>query len=206
MAARTPVISTNTGGLPEVNLDGVTGLLSDVGDVDDMSNNAISILKDEFSQINRIGNQENIMQGKFLHSMLSRVSNLNTVKIETVIGGIKNVIKNEYPDIVDIEKCLIKISDILTSPQTKQFFYLSPEAQIYQEKEFVDKYGHTKRMDRLIITKKEVIIIDYKSSQENKEQSIAQILEYKNIASLIYPKRKINAYLIYMDNMKAEKV
>ena len=47
MAARTPVISTNTGGLPEVNLHGVTGLLSDVGDVDDMANNAISILKDE---------------------------------------------------------------------------------------------------------------------------------------------------------------
>ncbi len=47
MAARTPVISTNTGGLPEVNLHGITGLLSTVGDVEDMANNAISILKDE---------------------------------------------------------------------------------------------------------------------------------------------------------------
>jgi L-malate glycosyltransferase len=47
MAARTPVISTNTGGLPEVNLHGVTGFLSNVGDIDDMSNKAISILKDD---------------------------------------------------------------------------------------------------------------------------------------------------------------
>ncbi len=47
MAARTPVISTNTGGLPEVNLHGITGFLSNVGDVDDMSKNAISILKDD---------------------------------------------------------------------------------------------------------------------------------------------------------------
>jgi N-acetyl-alpha-D-glucosaminyl L-malate synthase BshA len=47
MAARTPIISTNTGGLPEVNIQGVTGFLSDVGDVDNMSANAISILKDE---------------------------------------------------------------------------------------------------------------------------------------------------------------
>ncbi len=47
MAARTPVISSNTGGLPEVNLDGKTGYLSDVGDVDEMAKNAIYILEDE---------------------------------------------------------------------------------------------------------------------------------------------------------------
>tara|TARA_B110001450_G_scaffold219315_1_gene214207 strand:+ start:144 stop:1280 length:1137 start_codon:yes stop_codon:yes gene_type:complete len=46
MAARTPVISTNTGGLPEVNIHGKTGYLSNLGDVNDMANNAISILKD----------------------------------------------------------------------------------------------------------------------------------------------------------------
>jgi len=47
MAARTPVISSNTGGLPEVNLDGKTGFLSDVGDIEEMANNAIYILEDE---------------------------------------------------------------------------------------------------------------------------------------------------------------
>ncbi|NOQ91507.1 MAG: N-acetyl-alpha-D-glucosaminyl L-malate synthase BshA [Flavobacteriaceae bacterium] len=47
MAARTPVISTNTGGLPEVNLQGKTGYLSEVGDIEDMAKNAIYILEDE---------------------------------------------------------------------------------------------------------------------------------------------------------------
>ena len=47
MAARTPVISTNTGGLPEVNIHGITGYLSNLGDVNDMANNAISILKNQ---------------------------------------------------------------------------------------------------------------------------------------------------------------
>ena len=45
MAARTPVISTNSGGLSEVNIDGVTGYLSDVGDTDAMAKNGIAILK-----------------------------------------------------------------------------------------------------------------------------------------------------------------
>ena len=47
MAGKTPVISSNTGGLPEVNIHGVTGFLSEVGDVEDMAKNAIFLLRDE---------------------------------------------------------------------------------------------------------------------------------------------------------------
>ena len=47
MAAKTPVISTNTGGLPEVNKNGYTGFLSDVGDVKAMAANAIKILEND---------------------------------------------------------------------------------------------------------------------------------------------------------------
>lgn len=47
MAAGVPVISTNAGGLGEINIDGVTGYMGNVGDVDTMSQQAIAILKDE---------------------------------------------------------------------------------------------------------------------------------------------------------------
>jgi N-acetyl-alpha-D-glucosaminyl L-malate synthase BshA len=47
MAADVPVISTNAGGLPEININGVTGYLDEVGDVVGMSKHAIEILKDE---------------------------------------------------------------------------------------------------------------------------------------------------------------
>ena len=47
MSAGVPVISTNVGGLPEVNIEGVTGFLSNVGDVEGMANNSIKILSDE---------------------------------------------------------------------------------------------------------------------------------------------------------------
>jgi len=46
MAAEVPVISTNAGGLPEININGFSGFMSNVGDVEDMSKNAISILLD----------------------------------------------------------------------------------------------------------------------------------------------------------------
>jgi N-acetyl-alpha-D-glucosaminyl L-malate synthase BshA len=47
MALGVPVISSNSGGLPEVNIHGVSGYLSDVGDVNEMAQNAITILKDK---------------------------------------------------------------------------------------------------------------------------------------------------------------
>jgi L-malate glycosyltransferase len=47
MACGVPVISSNSGGLPEVNFDGISGYLSDVGNTDEMAQNALKILKDD---------------------------------------------------------------------------------------------------------------------------------------------------------------
>ena len=47
MAANTPVISSNAGGIPEVNIQGETGYLAEIGNVDAMSNYAIKLLSDE---------------------------------------------------------------------------------------------------------------------------------------------------------------
>tara|TARA_E500000178_G_scaffold31830_1_gene28998 strand:+ start:177 stop:1304 length:1128 start_codon:yes stop_codon:yes gene_type:complete len=47
MALKVPVISSNVGGLKELNINGNSGFTSDVGDIDSMSNNAIEILSNE---------------------------------------------------------------------------------------------------------------------------------------------------------------
>ena len=47
MACEVPVISSNVGGLSEVNIHGETGFLSQVGDVEEMAAHAISILKND---------------------------------------------------------------------------------------------------------------------------------------------------------------
>ncbi len=47
MACEVPVVSTNAGGIPELNVHGVTGTISEIGDVADMVKNALHILDDE---------------------------------------------------------------------------------------------------------------------------------------------------------------
>ncbi|HUR32121.1 MAG TPA: N-acetyl-alpha-D-glucosaminyl L-malate synthase BshA [Saprospiraceae bacterium] len=47
MACEVPVISSNAGGLPEVNIHGVTGFLSEIGDVKSMAENAMMLLQNQ---------------------------------------------------------------------------------------------------------------------------------------------------------------
>lgn len=47
MACEVPVISSNAGGIPELNLDGVTGFTSAIGNVDEMTKNALHILSED---------------------------------------------------------------------------------------------------------------------------------------------------------------
>lgn len=47
MACKVPVISSNAGGLPELNIDDFCGYMCNVGDIDDMANKAITILSNE---------------------------------------------------------------------------------------------------------------------------------------------------------------
>lgn len=51
MAARVPVISSNAGGIPEVNVDGETGYVLPIGDVKGMAEKAIELLKDDAKMI-----------------------------------------------------------------------------------------------------------------------------------------------------------
>ncbi|OHX67092.1 N-acetyl-alpha-D-glucosaminyl L-malate synthase BshA [Flammeovirga pacifica] len=47
MACQVPVVSSNAGGIPEVNIHGLTGMMSEIGDVEDMAKNALHILDDK---------------------------------------------------------------------------------------------------------------------------------------------------------------
>lgn len=78
MAASAPVISTNVGGLPEVNIHGITGYLTELGDVESMSKYAIEILgyedtlatfkKNAFEQANKFDIQNIIPLYEKLYS------------------------------------------------------------------------------------------------------------------------------------------
>ncbi len=86
MACKVPVISSNAGGLGEVNVQGVTGYLSDIGNVEEMAANAISILKDD-SILN---------QFKLNAFERAKVFNINTI-MPMYLDIYEKAIKNKKP-------------------------------------------------------------------------------------------------------------
>jgi N-acetyl-alpha-D-glucosaminyl L-malate synthase BshA len=78
MAAGVPVISSNTGGIPEVNVHNETGFLSDVGDVDDMSSNLLKVLKD------------NVLYERISYNALRKAKSFNISKILPVYENLYN--------------------------------------------------------------------------------------------------------------------
>ena len=69
MASGVSVISSNSGGLSEVNIDGLTGYLSEVGDVEQMSENAIKLLSDNEKL-------EEFKENAFIHSQKFDLPNI----------------------------------------------------------------------------------------------------------------------------------
>ena len=69
MACKLPVISSNAGGIPELNIHGVTGFLDEVGDIDSMAKHAIHILENE-ERLNQF--KENALQ----HAMKFDIKNI----------------------------------------------------------------------------------------------------------------------------------
>jgi N-acetyl-alpha-D-glucosaminyl L-malate synthase BshA len=85
MACGVPVVSSDTGGLPEVNIHGLSGLLGPVGDVGAMADNAYAILKDEVThQRFREGAYEQALRYD-LHKVLPRYVEL----YERVVSAVK---------------------------------------------------------------------------------------------------------------------
>lgn len=84
MAWGIPVISSNSGGLPEVNFHGISGYLSDVGDVEDMAKNAVKIIRDDKTLAEFRKNALHVAKQFDIKNILPLYENLYKQAIENV--------------------------------------------------------------------------------------------------------------------------
>ncbi|MEO9966673.1 MAG: N-acetyl-alpha-D-glucosaminyl L-malate synthase BshA [Reichenbachiella sp.] len=90
MACEVPLISTNAGGLPELNQDGITGFICDVGDVETMSKKALIILDDN-----------NLPQ--FKKAALKRAQEFELSNILPMYEDFYNKVVEDYKDKVSVK-------------------------------------------------------------------------------------------------------
>jgi len=86
MASGVPVVSSNSGGLPEVNKDGFSGYLSPVGDIEQMAVNAMTILKDE-ETLSKFKTQARQQSEKFnIHEVVPQYESLYEETLENALA------------------------------------------------------------------------------------------------------------------------
>ena len=165
----------------------------------------IPFLKDEYILPDTLENREKLIQGEALHLIFSFIKALRAVDIETAIDEAVSKAAWMAPIWWRIRDLKPLVNEFIGRECWKQFFFQN-EGKVFVEKEFVNKRGLAKRIDRLIVKEKEVILADYKSSCDFKEKNIEQMLEYIAIIKEIYPDKEVKGYFLYFDHPDIEEI
>jgi ATP-dependent helicase/nuclease subunit A len=165
----------------------------------------IPFLKEEFVALDILENKQILAQGQILHLVFSFLGNLKGIKIETAVDLALEKARCKLPPRVDSQKLKTQVRQFLDRSSWKQFFFLD-DGSIFQEIEFLNSLGQTKRIDRLVVKDNQVLICDYKSSDDFKEKNKAQMLEYIGILKEVYPKMSVKGYILYFDRQDIEEI
>jgi ATP-dependent exoDNAse (exonuclease V) beta subunit len=165
----------------------------------------IDFLKDEFLDKDRAVYRQQILQGELLHNILSNIKKVNSADLEMIVKSAVEKTAQLYPRFNLGQQVAKEIHSFINASDIKGFFYLDKE-DVLTEQEIVDSSGHTKRIDRLIILKEEVWVIDFKSQLANTASYVEQIRGYKALLKPLYPLRQVRGFLISLDDKNVEEV
>jgi len=135
--------------------------------------------------------------GEFYHAVLMNIAAVDESNVETVLNEAWNKALRIFPS---MNMQTSEILSFIKRPDVRPFFYLPVDVQAFCEKEFVNSYGDTRRIDRLIVLKDEVWVVDYKLSRADEAQHQQQIQGYVELVRQFYPKHKVTGHVLYLVN------
>ncbi|MFA5105013.1 MAG: UvrD-helicase domain-containing protein [Candidatus Margulisiibacteriota bacterium] len=159
----------------------------------------ISLIKGEDFTENAISKRQSRVLGNVAHCLLSKITDAAHPLTDEIMEAARK--QFPYADIAIPKKWVEKL---LKNKKTAAFFETGDEA--YTEKEVVNSKGEMNRIDRLIVKKDEVWVIDFKSSDDNIRDHYSQIKRYEDALKQIYKRSKVRGFLIYFDTCQAEEV
>jgi ATP-dependent exoDNAse (exonuclease V) beta subunit len=142
--------------------------------------------------------------GEFYHALLMHIGNLEGQDLDVELKKAWDKASRMSPAPEDnIAKGIVipaqaGIQNFINRPDVRPFFYLPAEAKVFSEKEYVNAYGDTRRIDRLIVLEDKVQIVDFKLSPQAEGEYQKQIEEYIELIKAFYPKYKVTGHILYL--------
>jgi len=178
----------------------------------------IDMLKDEFKDYSQLKFHKQIKKGEVMHYIFSLLGDLSGKDPDAELSRCLELGQSRFPEFDDFAGLQVKIKALLKDPRFKELFFCEA-GRIFTEKEVVNRFGDTKRIDRLILKDDEAVIVDFKSGTEwlglseaqplpsgLEEGQVKQLKEYIELIRAIYPKKKVRGCLLYVDELLIKEV
>jgi ATP-dependent helicase/nuclease subunit A len=139
-------------------------------------------------------------RGEFIHRVLYHVEYLKDDmegELEAIIGRVTAATASESAA-EGVKELLLRL---FTRGEIAAWFEPGPGREVRREQEFSDEEGHLFRMDRVVIDPGSVTILDFKTGGEGwtEEKYRAQMKKYMKIAKEVYPDRRLQGRIVYID-------
>ncbi|PIR39376.1 MAG: double-strand break repair helicase AddA [Alphaproteobacteria bacterium CG11_big_fil_rev_8_21_14_0_20_39_49] len=148
-----------------------------------------------------------ILKGKLIHKLLQYLPELPVEKREEKALEFLNKYKNELSE-NEIENIKNRVFSVLNDSSISKIFGKGSKAEV-PIVGMVGKFVISGRIDRLLVTDDEVLVIDYKTNnnvpanQEGVHKNyLKQMKSYKDALQEIYPDKKIRCALIWTSEAK----
>ena len=135
-------------------------------------------------------------RGEFIHRVLSYIefpSYRSEKELEKEIKRIVEKVIHELGDSHSSEEIVEIIVKFLLNTEVKKYFLPATGRTIKNEQEFTDDRGNLLRMDRVIIDKESVTVLDFKTGKKETDENnyMKQLRKYMKILREVYPDRSI---------------
>ncbi len=141
-------------------------------------------------------------RGDIFHALLAQIQVGNPgEKIAEFFSAVTDERTRNQAGALDAAVATLSLQDV------QSWFHPGPSTVVFTEKDVVNEKGETKRIDRLVVSPDEAIVIDYKTGGHgDRESHKQQVREYMNIITGMYPSRHTRGFLVYLDLRTIEEV
>jgi ATP-dependent helicase/nuclease subunit A len=147
------------------------------------------------------------LRGEFVHRVLFFVDRVDE-RTESELGEIIRRMNDEWKTDYPLEVMKRDLLEFLNLEEVRPYFQTTPGRAIQKEQEYSDPWGNLFRMDRVIFEEDQISVIDYKTGADRKEEKeyIFQLKNYVRILKEIYPRKKVEGVIAYVDLKEVRRV
>ncbi|MBI3005946.1 MAG: UvrD-helicase domain-containing protein [Ignavibacteriales bacterium] len=145
-------------------------------------------------------------RGELIHELMARLEFLDT-NIDRDLESVWERVDKSRRNSFEQSEILMAVKAFLVEGEVSSFFKKDRKKTVLTEQEFVNKNGELFRCDRIVIEDGTVTVIDFKTGgQENEKEYLTQVKNYMEILREIYPTKKTQGFVAYIDIKKIVSV